>query len=243
MGSIIGGATQIVGSMVGGGARRREQRAARADFQQQQDAFRNVQFSNEFAGLENFAEDLTVNQQASQFQAQQTDAALAQGLDAIVAGGGGGGGAQAIAAAALQSKQGISANIAQQEAANQAARAQEAARLQTLEARGADDLQLRQYSQRQQLMGMAKGRLDAANMAREQATAGLLGGIGQLAGGLVTGGVLPGGGAIDEKIGGAINSGLTSARLALNSGQIASERAAMSQRDRLAALQTTNLGG
>lgn len=204
MGSIIGGATQVAGSLIGGGARRREQRAARAEFQQQKDALVNTQFTNQFAGLENVAEDLTVNQQASQFQAQQTDAALAQGLDAIVAGGGGGGGAQAIAQAALQSKQNISADLARQEQKNQAIRAQEASRLQTLEARGADDLQLRQYSQKQQLMGMAKGRLDAANLAREQATKGLIGGIGQIAGGLVTGGVLPGGGAIDEKIGGAI---------------------------------------
>lgn len=231
MGEIIGGTAQVVGSLIGGGARRREQRSARAEFQQQKSAFENTQFSNEFAGLNNFAEDLTINQQASQFQAQQTDAALAQGLDAIVAGGGGGGGAQAIAAAALQSKQGISANIAQQEASNQAARAQEAARLQTLEARGADDLQLRQYSQKQQLMGMAKGRLDAANAAREQATQGLIGGLGQIAGGvanIATGGM----------------SGMaTKAALAMKGGQIASERAAMSQRDQLAAMSTTNLGG
>lgn len=204
MGSIIGGATQVVGSMIGSGKRKREQRAARQEFNQQKEAFQNTQFVNNFSGLENAAEDLTVNQQASQFQAQQTDAALAQGLDAIVAGGGGGGGAQAIAAAALQSKQGISANIAQQESANQAARAQEASRLQTLEARGADDLQLRQYSQKQQLMGMAKGRLDAANAAREQATAGLLGGIGQMAGGLTTGGLLPSGEGTDKAISGAI---------------------------------------
>lgn len=184
MGSIIGGATQIVGSMIGSGARKREQRAARADYQQQLDAFKNTQLTNQFAGMENFAEDLTVNQQASQFQAQQTDAALAQGLDAIVAGGGGGGGAQAIAQAALQSKQNISADLARQEQANQAARAQEAARLQTLERRGADDLQLRQYSQQQQIMGIAKGRLDAANAARQNATAALMGGIGQMAGGI-----------------------------------------------------------
>lgn len=204
MGSIIGGAAQVAGSLVGGGARRREQRAARAEFQQQRDALANTQFTNQFAGLENVAEDLTVNQQASQFQAQQTDAALAQGLDAIVASGGGGGGAQAIAQAALQSKQNISADLARQEQKNQAIRTQEASRLQTLEARGADDLQLRQYSQRQQLTGMAKGRLDAANLAREQATQGLIGGIGQIAGGLVTGGALPGGGDMDKAIGGAI---------------------------------------
>lgn len=184
MGSIIGGATQVVGSLIGSGARKREQRAARADYQQQLDAFKNTQLTNQFTGMENFAEDLTVNQQASQFQAQQTDAALAQGLDAIVAGGGGGGGAQAIAQAALQSKQNISADLARQEASNQAARVQEAARLQTLERRGADDLQLRQYSQKQQIMGIAKGRLDAANAAREQATAALMGGIGQMAGGI-----------------------------------------------------------
>ncbi len=105
-------------------SRKREAASALAEQQQAKDAFDSFEMRNEFAGAENVMEDATINQQASNFQAQQTDAALAQGLDAIVAGGGGGGGAQAIAAAALQSKQGISANIAGQESANMQARLQ-----------------------------------------------------------------------------------------------------------------------
>ena len=88
-GAIIGGAAQIAGSLIGGRARRREQKAAQAQQAADLDQVRNFEFSNTFKGLENTAEDLTVNQQASNFQAQQTDQALAGGLDAIVASGGG----------------------------------------------------------------------------------------------------------------------------------------------------------
>ena len=186
MGAIIGGATQIVGSLIGGKERRAEQSAANAEFGGQKEAFQNQTFSNEFANLENTAEDLTVNQQASQFQAQQTDGALAQGLDAIVASGGGGGGAQAIAAAALQSKAGISSDLAKQESMNQAMRAQQAAKNQFTEAQGADDLQLRNYTKSQQLLNMASGRKNAADAAREKATAGLISGIGSVAGGVAS---------------------------------------------------------
>ena len=189
MGKIIGGATQIVGSLIGGGKRRREQKLANAEFAQQKDAFQNTTFSNEFANLENTAEDLTVNQQASQFQGQQTDAALAQSMDAAIASGGAAGGAQAIAAAALQSKAGISADLARQESTNQAMRAEQAAKNQFTEAQGADDLQLRNYTKSQQLLNMASGRKNAADAAREKATAGLISGIGSVVGGVATGGL------------------------------------------------------
>ena len=48
---IIGGATQIAGSLIGGGARRREARAAAAEFSAQKQALQDFQFTNEFAGL------------------------------------------------------------------------------------------------------------------------------------------------------------------------------------------------
>tara|TARA_R110000796_G_scaffold22674_2_gene65479 strand:- start:739 stop:1344 length:606 start_codon:yes stop_codon:yes gene_type:complete len=63
--------------------------------------------------------NLGVAAKASEFQAEQTDISLANTLDTIRATGGGSGGATALAQAALQSKQGISANIQQQEATNQ----------------------------------------------------------------------------------------------------------------------------
>jgi hypothetical protein len=179
----IGGVANIAGSLIGGKARRKEAKIAAAQYEVQRQQLENTNFTNPFANLENTAEDLTVNQQASQFQAQQADAALAQGLDAIVAGGGGGGGAQAIAAAALASKQGISADLASQESRNQAMRAQQAATNQGLEAQGEEDLQTQNYNKNQDLLKMASARKQQADAAKAKATEQLMGGIGQIAGG------------------------------------------------------------
>ena len=69
-------------------------------------------------------DNLKVATQAAEFQAQQTDQALANTLDTLRSGGMGAGGATALAQAAAQSKQGISASIEQQEVQNQKLRAQ-----------------------------------------------------------------------------------------------------------------------
>jgi hypothetical protein len=74
--------------------------------------------------------------QAAQMQAEEADVALANTLDTLMATGSGAGGATALAQAALKSKQGISANIEQQEAANQKLRAQGAMDVQKLKAGG-----------------------------------------------------------------------------------------------------------
>ena len=63
--------------------------------------------------------NLAVATEAAEFQAQQADQSLANTLDAMQAGGFGAGGATALAREASKSKQGISANIQKQEAANQ----------------------------------------------------------------------------------------------------------------------------
>lgn len=184
---LIGGATQIVGSLIGGGARKREQRAAQAEFNQQKQALQDFQFTNQFSGLENVAEDLTINQQAAQFQAQQTDQALASSLQTAAMVGGAPGGAQAIAQAALQAKQGASADIARQEQRNEAMRVQQEAQNQFRAAQSADDIQLRTYDKSQQMLNLAAGRKSAADQARKDATAALVGGIGSLAGGIGAG--------------------------------------------------------
>lgn len=188
MGQIIGGAAQAVGSIVGSRRRKREERAAQAEFDANKQANQNFQFQNTYANLENTAEDLTVNQQAANFQGQQTDQALAQGLDAIVASGGGGGSAQAIANASLQAKQGASADISRQEQQNQQLRVSQAARNQQLEAQGADVLQSRQHEQLGEQFDLSGERLSSARAARQQATQDLLGGLGSVAGGIASGG-------------------------------------------------------
>ena len=176
------GLIQAGASLFGGGKRRREQEAAQKQFDADQAAVRNFQFSNPYADQENTAEDLTVNQQAAQFGAQQTDAGLAQGLDQFVQSGGGGGGAQAFAQASLQAKQGAAADIARQEQGNQQIRAQQAALNQRLEAQGDIRLQGQQAQQLQGNLGLSGQRLGAANAARQQATQALTSGLGSAIG-------------------------------------------------------------
>ena len=81
--------------------------------------------------LSNPYANLSVATQAAEMQAEQTDIALANTLDAVRAGGFGAGGATALAQAAARSKQGISASIEQQEVNNEKLRAEGEDRLQT----------------------------------------------------------------------------------------------------------------
>jgi len=195
IGAIIGGVTQIAGSLIGGKARRQEAAAAAAQKERDLQTFKDFQFTNPYTSMENVFEDATINQQASQFQAQQTDVALAQGLDAIVAGGGGGGGAQAIAQAALQSKQNISADIASQEQALQSRALEQEAALQSAGAAASMDIEQQQYAGAATNLQLSASRDAAARQARQQATQGLLSGIGSLAGGVgsAIGGMTKGG--------------------------------------------------
>ena len=73
--------------------------------------------SNPFANLQ-------VATAAAEFQAEESDLALASTLDTLRATGAGAGGATTLAQAALRSKAGVSASIAQQEARNEQLRAQ-----------------------------------------------------------------------------------------------------------------------
>ena len=169
-------------SLFGGKKRRRAEQQAQAAQTAAKERVQNFQFKNPYANLENTAEDLTVNQQATNVQSQQTDQALAQGLDAITAGGGGGGDAQAIANAALQSKQNISADLAGQEAGIQQQVASQAAANQSAEAQGAANVQQQQFGQAQQGFNIANTELGAAKDARAQARQDLVGGLSSAAG-------------------------------------------------------------
>lgn len=71
------------------------------------------------AAVRNPYANLAVATEAAEFQAQQVDQSLANTLDAMQAGGFGAGGATALAREAAKAKQGISADIQKQEAANQ----------------------------------------------------------------------------------------------------------------------------
>lgn len=186
----VPGLIQGIGGLFGQGRRKREQRRAQGRFDTDLAARRSFRHRNPYANLENTAEDLTINQQADTFQAQETDRVLANALDTIQQTGGGGGDAQYIADAALQASGGRSANTARQEARNQQIAAQQAANLQQLEAIGDERVQGLRYGQLGDNLAISGDRLGAANAAVQQgnqaiisgftsAATKLLGGIGQ----------------------------------------------------------------
>ena len=129
--------------------------------------------------------NLQVSTEAAQFQAEQADIALANQADLARSLGFGGGGATALAQAALQSKRGISADIAKQEAANELARAKgeqaamearvgEARRMQAMTAEGSayefEVQENRDYAAMDRYAGMAAGERTNQNRLSMQST-------------------------------------------------------------------------
>jgi hypothetical protein len=155
-----------------------QQVAAKATVASQKQEYKDFDFKNPYAGMENpyaenVFEDITVNQQQAQFQAQQGGqqrANILQGLRGAAGGSGVAGLAQAMASQGQLQTQQISASIGQQEAMNQKLRAQGAQQVQAGAA--AVDMQQRQGEGMVQqaesgristLLGMEYGELQAAN--------------------------------------------------------------------------------
>jgi hypothetical protein len=194
-GQVAEGLAGIAGGIVGGRARRQEQRAARAELQQQRSAYESFEFQNPYANMSNAFEDLTVNTQAADFAAQQQQQALAGTMGQLqqAAGSSGIGAlAQALAQQQSQNLQAASASIGQQEAANQMARARGQQMLEQQRAAGAQYVQEKEFGRTQDLFNIAATRKAAADEARRQATEGLVGGIANVAvgaGRVVAGGI------------------------------------------------------
>lgn len=185
----VGGA--LLGGMIGSKRRRREQREARKAQEASRTAYMQQEYTNPYANMENPYEDLTVNQQQAQFQAQQgaqTRADILGGLRGTAGGAGVAGLAQAMANQSTLGTQQISASIGQQEATNQRLRAQGAMQTQQLERYGEGIRQGKEEKRVETLYGMDMGRLTAANKARQQSRQQMMAGIGQglgtIAGGL-----------------------------------------------------------
>lgn len=202
IGVAVGGA-QFFGARSDKKRAQREAAAAQAELNKQKAAFQAVDTSNPFAsmtnqyqGLENTMEDLTVNQQQAQMENQQGSQQRAN-IMANMRGMAGGSGIAALAQQMAQSgqlqAQKTSANIGQQEAANQKAMAAEAGRLQTQEASGAMTVQQKQaegaqWSAQQEmnkastLMGMSQADLAGARQAEGAAKAAQWDAVGNIAG-------------------------------------------------------------
>lgn len=239
-GAISGGATIVSGviGMIGAGRQRRAaQRAARARAKELNRLEKTRQaIINPYEGVKDIsslASDLTgmvsnpyeslgVATKAAEFQAEQADISLANTLDLIQQSGASAGGATALAQAALQSKQGISASIEQQEAENQKLRAQGEQNLQQIKMAEAQRIQGIQISEAQRVQAaeaagkqfmfdtrenreVAKMNRVAGQQQQAQATAaqasanqmgaltGMIGGLGSIASSMAAGGAFKSG--------------------------------------------------
>tara|TARA_R110002167_G_scaffold150817_1_gene344642 strand:+ start:372 stop:1208 length:837 start_codon:yes stop_codon:yes gene_type:complete len=168
---------------------------ATTDYEGEMKAYKNQNFNNPYAknvyaGLENTAEDLTVNQQAAQFQAQQTQQSQANILSALQSGGSfNAGNIQALANQAQTGAQQAAASIGQQESANQRMAAQQEARNQQLQSqgqlqvqKGAAGLQQMEADRQATQLGMSMQQVGNA----QQAIAANKAMIGQIIGGVTS---------------------------------------------------------
>tara|TARA_R110002072_G_scaffold93382_5_gene207002 strand:+ start:110 stop:802 length:693 start_codon:yes stop_codon:yes gene_type:complete len=159
--ALLGAGVQILGGLLGMGSARRKAKAAAAKqraFQAKLTSLENSrqEIKNPYENSEDLSSSMSnpyaqlgVATQAAEMQAEEADISLANTLDTIRATGASAGGATALAQAALQSKKGVSANIEQQEAANE-----------KLKAQGEQNLQQRQTAEKQRMQSVdAQGNI------------------------------------------------------------------------------------
>ena len=180
-GAVIGAGISYFGqrSMQRANARlTREQLAFQKEQQAKLDAqraeYEAMEFTNPYAGMENPFEDLTVNQQQAQFQAQlgaQQRADILQGLRGAAGTSGVAGLAQSLANQQQRQAQQISASIGQQEARNQLLAAKGAAAADMAERGGEAMVQQAEASRQATLLGVEYGQAAGANAAVQQAYA------------------------------------------------------------------------
>ena len=151
-----------------------ERNLQKAELEKQMNIYRSQKIKNPYENMENTFEDLTVNQQAAQFQAQQgaqQRANIMQNLRGAAGGSGVAGLAQALANQGALQTQRISASIGQQEARNQALAAKGAAAVQLAERQGDQFVQQAKMDREATLLGMQMGQTTGANLAYQQAQA------------------------------------------------------------------------
>ena len=185
--AIIGGATLLGAGINYMGQRSmqrqnarltREQLAFQKEQQKKLDAqkakYEAMEFVNPYTDMENPFEDLTVNQQQAQFQAQlgsQQRADILQGLRGAAGTSGVAGLAQSLANQQQRQAQQISASIGQQEARNQMLAAKGAAATDMAERGGEAMVQQAEMSRQATLLGAEYGQMAGANAAVQQAYA------------------------------------------------------------------------
>ena len=181
--AVAAGASQVIMANQGRKGRIAEQNAARAEMEKNKAAYENIDTSNTYANLENKFEDITVNKQQANFEAQQNQqmqANIMQNMQGAAGGSGIAGLAQAMANQGQLASQKASASIGMQEAQNQKLIAGEASKNQQLEAAGQQASQQMTMDKTGTLLGMSQQRKAAADAARAAAKQQMMEGVGQI---------------------------------------------------------------
>ena len=189
IGQIVGGLTSVASGIIGSGKRKREARAAAADLAKRKSQYEMLDTSNVYQNMENTMEDLTVNQQAAQFQAEQEQQGLSNIMGSMQGAAGGSGIAalaQSLAGQQSQNLRRASADIGRQEQANQMAERQQAGNLQLYERKGELLSRDAERDKVSTLMGMAQQRSAQANKDRQAGIDAIVGGIGSTVGGVAS---------------------------------------------------------
>ena len=185
IGQVVGGLTGIASGIIGGKRRRKEQARAQNEFNINKAAFENLDTSNVYKDMENTMEDLTVNQGAANFAAEQSNQGLANTMNTMSGAAGGSGiaaMAQALAGQQQSQTRQASLDIGRQEQANQAAERRQAGNLQLYERKGELISRDAENEKVSTLLGMSQQRLGAAKAAKAAATKSIIGGVTGLAG-------------------------------------------------------------
>ena len=182
--SMIQGGMGIASGIIGHKKRKAEQATAKGQYESDMANFRGLDTSNPFLNQENVYEDLTVNTQAADFTAQQQNQGMSNMMGSMNQAAGGSGiaaMAQTLANQQSQNAQQASVSIGQQEAGNQMAERQMAGSLQNQERQGELMSRDMERNQTETELGMSQNRLSAANLARQEATQAIIGGVGNIA--------------------------------------------------------------
>jgi len=196
---VIKGATSIIGGVQEKKRLREENQIAKKQYRGFRDDINALEITNPYKDLntnfENTFEDMTVNQQQAQFQAQQgaqSRANLLQNLQGAAGASGIAGLAQAMSNQQQLQTQQISAGIGQQESANQRASAQGAMNVQRMEQNAQQTVaygdQLRETNENERqmdLLGLKAGRQEGQRTFRgamQGANASMMGGVGDILG-------------------------------------------------------------
>jgi len=192
-----------------GGRQRRDARERAAgyeqDFNRRLSEYEREKFVNPYANMQNVYEDMTINQQAAEFEREQVAQQQADVLQGLRAGVTSGAGAAALATAmsrqGAQQARAAAVDIGQQEQAIQKIQTAEEARIQGLQIQG-DEMVRQQERQRNMILAqIASGRAQVANQeamaGQQQMMSGITSGLGALAQGFLPGGAISG--AIEQR--------------------------------------------